>query len=341
MADVLHLNTNSVATAELDYWRPYIWARKVYEEAKTQMYWNRFSGPEGSGMPVVVKRELISNPGQLINISQIANLTAAGRSGEQVLRGYEEKLSLAQVQLTPEWYRHAIADTVKVEKQINHDFRTKAANALAYWMAKKMDTSMWTAARVTAAAGFEAAAVPTIYANNATSNDTIDAADDFGVAEIRKAAAVLEGLDQTRLRVPGMPAGEGYYLCFIHPYQAYSLKGDSDWISNMQNAYERGRDNPLFTGALGEIDGVIVHATTQATRAVNANSPAVYTSRAVVMGQEALARGMNEDVVWTEQMDDYQFEKGIGIRAAWQDKILSSKALVHIVSACVNPDGSD
>jgi len=339
MTDVLHLNTNTAS--DLDYWRPFIWAKKVYEEAKTRMYWNRFSGPEGSGMPVIVKRDLITQPGQAIYISQLAHLTGSGRSGTQKLRGYEEKLTIRRVTCTPVWYRHAVSDDVIAEKQINQNFRSKAQPALSYWMAKKMDTSMWTAARVNTASGFESTVPSVLYGNDATSQFTIDSADDFGVAEIRKAAAVLEGNDIPRIRISGMPAGEGYYLCFIHPYQAYSLKNDSEWIDNMQEAYSRGRDNPLFTGALGEVDGVIVHSTTQAVREQNADSPAMYTSRAVIMGQEALCRGMNEEVVWTEQVEDYDFELGIGVRAAWHDLILSSKALVHVITACSNPDGSD
>jgi N4-gp56 family major capsid protein len=325
------------SASDLNYWRPYLWSAKVYEEAKARMFWMRFMGPEGSGMPIILKSELLTQPGQLINISQIANLSAAGVTGESTLRGNEEKLTLRQVQCSPEWYRHAVADTRKAEKQINQDFRMKAQGALSYWMAAKMDTSVWTAARLTSAVGFEAGAVEIIYGNDAAALNHLDAADDFGVEEIRQGAAILEANNVPRVSVPGMPAGEGYYLCFIHPYQAYSLKKDSEWIANHQNASPRGNDNPLFTGALGEIDGVILHSTTQCSLVNNVASPVIATARAIMVGQEALCRGMNEDVTWSEQIDDYEFQHGIGISAAWQDKVLSSKAIVHIVTAAVKP----
>ena len=329
---------NTTTAADLNYWRPHLWSMKVYEEAKAKMYWQRFSGPEGSGMPVIVKTELISKAGQLINISQMANLTGAGVTGESTLRGNEEKLSLRQVQITPEWARHAVADTEKAAKQITQDFRLKAKGALSYWLAKKMDTSMWTAGSIATAAGFEAALITIIYGGNATSVNTLDSSDDFGVSEIRKGAAVLEGNDIEKVRVPGMPSGEGYYICFIHPYQAYSLKQDSEWIDNHQNASERGRDNPLFTGALGEVDGVIVHSTSQCARVLNANSPAIYTATGIMVGQEALCRGLNEDMSWAEQVDDYEFEHGIAVRAAWQDKVLSQEAILQIKTAAIAPD---
>jgi N4-gp56 family major capsid protein len=326
---------NSNQASDLAYWIPELWAKKVYEEAKAKFFWERFSGPEGSGMPFIVKTELLTEPGDTIHISQISNLTGSGVTGETRLRGNEEKLSLAEVQVLPDWYRHAVSDTVKASKQITQDFRMKAQKALSYWMAKKMDTTAWTAARTTASCGFEADTIAIVYGNDASSVDTIDSSDDFGVAEIRKAAALLESNNIAKVSVPGMPPGDGYYLCFIHPWQAYSLKADSEWISNHESAGERGATNPLFTGALGSIDGVIIHSTTQCTRSENANSPAVYTARAIMVGQEAMCRGLNEDIVWSEQIDDYDFEHGIGIRAAWQDKILSANAIVHIVTAAI------
>jgi N4-gp56 family major capsid protein len=335
MANVSTLNYNDAT--QLTYWIPTLWSLKVYEEAKAKMFWNRFAGPEGSGMPVIIKSELLREAGDTINISQLANLSGTGVSGESTLRGNEEKLTIRQVTTSPEWYRHAVADTRKARKQINQNFRMKAQGALSYWMAKLMDSSMWTAARVVTAAGFESTIADVIYANNATSVDTIDTADTFGVEEIRKCSAVLAGKNIDKISTPGMPAGEGYYIMFIHPFQAYSLKSDSEWISNHQNASIRGAGNPLFTGALGEIDGVIVHATTQCSVVANAASPSVDTARAVMVGQEALCRGVNEDIIWSEQYDDYDFVQGIGVSAAFEDKILSVNALVHCVSACVDP----
>jgi len=335
MGTVATLNTSQ--TTQLAYWIPEIWSKKVYEEAKARMYWNRFSGPEGAGMPIVIKRELLTQPGDIIHISRISNLTGTGVQGQSTLRGNEEQLSLSEVQVTPQWYRHAVASTGKAMKQINQDFRMKVTPGLSYWMAKKMDTSMWTAAQGTAACGFENSAITIIYANDAESADTLDSADTFSVSTIRQAAARLAANDIERISIPGMPAGEGYYLCFIHPYQAYNLKADTEWIENHRNASERGRDNPLFTGALGEIDGVIVHETTQCGRVQNGNTPAVYYSVAVMVGKEALCRGMNKDVSWSEQMDDYDFVQGIGIAAAWQDKVLSSNAIIQIYSAAVAP----
>ncbi len=338
MSNVAQLNATT--TTELDYWIPTLWSKRVYEQAKAKMYWNRWAGPEGSGMAVIQKNELLTKPGETINISQLANLTGAGVSGTTTLRGTEEQLSLAQITVTPVWYRHAVASEGQARKQITQDFRMKANAGLSYWMARTMDSSMWTTARSTGSVGFEASTIAIIYGNDAASLNALDSADTLGVTEIAKASAVLRGNDVEPIKVEGMPAGTGYYLLFINPFQAYSLKQDTDWIDRHSNASERGRDNYLFTGALGEIDGVIVHETTQCSRADNANSPVIKTARAIMVGQEALCRGLNLDVSMVEQKDDYDFIQGIGIAAAWDDAVLSQKAVVQIVTAAIDPSGA-
>lgn len=331
---------NMTTTTELDYWIPTMWSKKVYEQAKAKMYWERFSGPEGSGMPIIQKNELLTKPGETINISQLENLSDSGVSGTTTLRGTEEQLTLAEINVTPVWYRHAVASEGMARKQITQDFRTKANAGLAYWMAKKQDASMWTTARSTGSVGFESDTIAIIYGNSAASLNALDSADTLGVTEIAMAAAVLRGNDVEPIKVEGMPAGTGYYLLFINSFQAYSLKQDSDWVDRHTGASLPGRDNPLWTGALGEIDGVIIHETTQCTRADNSNSPVIKTARAIMVGQEALCRGMNLDVSIVEQKDDYDFIQGIGIAAAWDDAVLSQKAIVQIVTAAIDPSGA-
>ena len=59
-----------------------------------------------------------------------------------------------------------------------------------------------------------------------------------------------------------------------------------------------------------------------------------------MVGQEALCRGLNLDVSMVEQKDDYDFIQGIGIAAAWDDAVLSQKAVVQIVTAAIDPSGA-
>jgi len=330
MAALNDLNANTVT--DLTKWIPTVWSRLVYLEAINKMLWQKYTGEEGSGMPVIVKRDLYQKPGDTIKISQLANLSGAGVSGESTLQGNEETLSLREITTSPEFYRHAVAETHKAEIQITQDFREKARVVLGRWMAKKMDDLMWTAATTTAATGFTASVITTVYGGDATAVNEIDSSDTFGVEEIRQAVNKLESND-----IDKVGGEDGVYVILIHTHQKYNLIKDSEWLAAQREAGPRDMNNQLFTNILGHYGGAIIATTNACPRAQNANSPVVYYARAVALGAEALCRGLAEDIMWKEQITDYEFKRGIAVGAAWQDKVMNEKAIVHIVTAAVDP----
>ena len=53
--------------------------------------------------------------------------------------------------------------------------------------------------------------------------------------------------------------GVNHYVLFIHPWQAFDLKNNATYAQAQREAAARGEKNPIFTGALGVWDNVIVH----------------------------------------------------------------------------------
>ena len=82
---------------------------------------------------------------------------------------------------------------------------------------------------------------------------------------------------------------------------------------------------------------MILLESTQCSTGWNANSPSIRTAQSVMLAAECLARGQEESIVWSEQVDDYDFEHGIGIRAAWEDLVLSQEAIIQIWTAAIDP----
>jgi N4-gp56 family major capsid protein len=328
---------NATTAADMAEMIPEIYSQKVYQETLGRMYWTRFSGEEGSGMPVIVKRELVDQPGDTIQISQLINLPDdSGVNGEETLMGKEQKLTPRSVTTTPDWKRNAVSETHKVKKQITFAFRDKAQIALGNWMAKKRDSGVWAAALATGNQGWEKAPIAQVFGGGSSDVNDVDPADVFSVELIRRGVAKLTDNHVARIKLPDMPDGEGYYLCFVNPWQAYSLRKDPDWIANYRSAGERGATNPLFTGAMGEVAGAIVHETTQCSAFANAASPAVTVAGAVMVGAECLCTGEAEDVNWYEEETDYGFRHGIAISAAWEDLVLSSEGIIQIYTAAVD-----
>jgi len=330
MPSLNDLNANTVS--DLTKWIPTIWSLLVYEEAQNRLAWQRYIGDEGSGMPVILKREVLNGPGSTIKISQLANLTGSGVSGESTLQGNEEKLSPRDISVAPEWYRHAVAETHKANVQVTQDFRNKGRLVLGKWMARKMDDSLWTAAAATGAVGWEAGTISVVYGGNATSVNTVDSSDTFGVEEIRKAVNKLEANN-----IEKIGGEDGMYVILIHTHQKYNLVKDSEWLSAQREGNVRGADNPIFSNALGQFGGAVIATTNSCPRAQNANSPVVYYARAIAMGAEALCRGLGEDISWNEEVTDYGFKRGIATGAAWADAVMNHKALVQIVTAATDP----
>jgi N4-gp56 family major capsid protein len=328
------LDINATGVADLPEWIEEVWSRLVYEEAFGKMLWSNFIGAEGSGQPVSMKSDLLTKKGDTIHISQVLNLTGDGVTDETTLEGQEENMDAREITMSPTWYRHAVAQTSLVARQINQDFRMKAQKLLSRWMTTKMDNSLWTVANAGVAAGLESAIPQVLYGGSGVSDeDSLVAADTFNVALVEKAVAYLENNNIDPVVINGVPR----YICLLHPFQAYNLKQDSDWIAAHKDALDRGINNPIFTLSLGSYHGVQFFSTTQCTREQNSGGSGAYIAKAVIMGAEAFARAMGENLYWEEQTTDYRGKNGIAIIAAWEDKILSANALCRLITSAVDP----
>lgn len=109
--------------------------------------------------------------------------------------------------------------------------------------------------------------------------------------------------------------GEDKFLCFLHPYQVTDLRQNTatgQWL-DIQKAAMAGMQSsksPIYTGALGEYNGVILHESTR----VPFVTAGVY--RAVFSGAQAgaIAFGQNNGpnmFTWVEELFDYGNQLGV------------------------------
>jgi len=76
-----------------------------------------------------------------------------------------------------------------------------------------------------------------------------------GSGNYMDAAEVLEAR-RTLRRANAKPVVDNKFVCFIHPDNAKDLFSDPDIVEAFQYAQQRGGDNPMFTGVLGDWMGV-------------------------------------------------------------------------------------
>lgn len=133
-------------------------------------------------------------------------------------------------------------------------------------------------------------------------------------------------------RIKSLRGGNGMelYHVFMHPKALAKLKLDPDFLANVRNAGPRGNSNPLFSGAIVTVDGLVIHENTHvfntlgatAGAAINAGTPGykwganadLDGSRVLLMGAQALAFADIGIPEWDERDHfDYGAKPGIAI----------------------------
>ncbi len=108
--------------------------------------------------------------------------------------------------------------------------------------------------------------------------------------------------------------GKEYYVVILHPYDATNLRQDPVWNQAQRDANVRGEDNPIFSGALGIYNGMVIHEHEYVYR-TNDGSGAAYVARNILCGQQAAVIGWGANVAWVEKSFDYGNSWGISCGA--------------------------
>jgi hypothetical protein len=93
--------------------------------------------------------------------------------------------------------------------------------------------------------------------------------------------------------------GRNLFVMLINPLQGRDLRSDSDWLEAQQYANIRGNDNPIFSGALGMYDGVIVHEHENVPITASGASSA-NVAHSIMMGCQAGAIAIAQEPSWNE-----------------------------------------
>jgi len=264
----------------LDISIPEVWSADVLVAGEKQQFWYQFD---------------------TIHIITVGNLTGTGVTGETQLSDAEEALPVGQITLTMARLRHAVRFTRDAYQRSILDCRTVAKGRLSYWLADKLDSSMFTVAIT--------GATYTIFAGSATTVSDLGTGNVMSPTVISRARMKL--LDNKALPIR-TSRGNRYYALVMHGYDEYNLKVNSTYVTNLQTAAARGEDNAIFTGALGILDGMILFSAQNSTNATS-------KSKSVAFGGEAFARAYGQYPDWVEEYFDYKEKLGIATSVVYGD----------------------
>lgn len=301
---------------------------------------------EDSNSIIVKKTETSKGAGDKITCGLRKQLTGLGVTEGQTLEGNEESLTTFSDALFINELAHAVR--IKNEGTIDNqrilfNARMEAKDGLKDWYADRMSVMAfmqlcgYTGTSITVEGnslstagvlyGFNAPTAPSsnrwIWGGNATTDATIDSADTFDLTLIDKCVARAK-VANPRVR-PIKVDGADKYVIYLHPYQVYSLRTNTStgqWLDITKAVYQGSRQsNPIYSGALGEYNGVIIREAEHVTTGVNAGTSAEISTvrRAVFLGAQAahIAFGQNHsetEYKWQEETFDYARELGVAVK---------------------------
>ncbi len=286
---------------------------------------------------IQLKTETNKNKGDSVTFSLLARLSADGFSEGETAQGNAEAMTLySQAALINE-----IGTTCAPPSQhsIDHqripfNLRDEAKGLLGLWFGERWATWFFNqACGYTPAVdgkfiGFNATAAPTsdrhIWAGSATTDQGLTSSDTFTLDLIDKAVEqAVVGAPMVR---PVRLGGEDMYCMYLHPYQVTSLRTNTStgqWLDIQKACLAGGKDSksPIFTGALGVYNGVVLRRSQDVTLGANSSTPTTSVAnvrRAVLLGAQAVVMGFGTGKAsptkyrWSEELIDHKRKLEVG-----------------------------
>lgn len=302
-----------------------LWDSALFADTMAELYFSN-KGMIGTGADSIiqVKDDLTKAKGDRITFGIGYKLTGDGVTGDNELEGNEEAKNTYDDTVLIDQIRNG--ERLKGElssQKAAYNTREEALNDGKVWIAEFIEKQIFmklggVSTTTLTDVGGSVYSARAAWSNTADAVPTAHEAAGTGARYLCADASGLDGLDAaqifttrliTRARVKAETAvvgrprvrkirvnGEQYYVMFLHPWQAADLKTNSSdvWAQAQREAQIRGEKNPIFSGALGVWDGVILHSSDfvpvcQASSAfsVGGTAAGVQAYRALLCGAQA------------------------------------------------------
>ena len=255
--DLLSVNTNYsgdiLGDANL---RTRLWSELVTRDAREKNVFSKFIGSEGSGSPVVEKRDLSAGGSDKVTFTTVAPIRGQGVRGEEILKNSTGKLKFGTFSVEVDLIRHAVAWTqvVKLMRFTGKTIDQLSAEVMSEWAGRTEQDHIQMVLRDTCL-------------NNATSNliSGYGAAANLAYTE-GLSTDIIQEAKQALIAQGGEPMNVGGddkteipgYLFFAPDACLRPLRSDPDYLEAILSADERSSSNKLYSGNYAMWDGNII-----------------------------------------------------------------------------------
>ena len=343
------------------------WERKLAVEALKQTWIYKFIGKDSNAL-IEHKTQLEKGDGDRIRIGLRMQLSGDGVSGDGTLEGNEENLTTYYDDVVINQLRHAVRVGGEMSQQrVPFSIREEARLGLQDWWADRIDTwffnqiAGYTTQSDVRYTGMNAVTAPdsshvvpplgnaATYQASEASLTTSITDHIIGIADIDRVVAKAKTLSPA-VR-PIMVGGERKWCMFMHPFQIFQMRSNTNtgqWLDIQKAAMQGGQvsKNPIYTGAVGEYNSVVIHESTRVPNTVdlvaanNSNS-----RRAIFCGAQAASIAFGQKNApnkfnWVEETFDYKNQLGVaaGTIGGLKKMIYNSADFATIVVPSYAPD---
>ena len=324
------------------------WAKDLWRQARNYSFVNKFSGSDANSVIQHITELKKSEKGARAVINLLADLEGDGVAGDRTLEGNEEAMKSFDQVIRIDQIRHANRHEGRMADQKSVvTFRENARNALAYWLADRVDQMAFlTLAGMSYGVKNSGGLRPGSDLVNLEFAQDITAPTTKRLLTWDKAAGgLLTPSQKTNTSASFLAAdtpcwelfvqlkayakdnyirgvkengGEETYHVFLSPQAMAKLKLDPTYLLNLRHAQPRDKENPLFTGGTVRIDDLYIHEFRHVpnTRTAAAGSKwgstgTVDGCRMLFCGAQALGFADIGNPEWVEKGFDYENQQGI------------------------------
>lgn len=317
-----------------------LWAKKLSVAMREYLDIMPLMGTDENSI-IHVKSNLGKGAGDKVTYGLRTRLTGDGKTENETAEGNGESLSIYSDALYINELGHVVSsrsENTIDQQRVPFDLRDECNRALTDWWADRLSVSFfnqvcgYTPQTSTKYTGLNAVAAATsgriIRAGTATTDQALTSSDIFTLDLIDQAVELaMVGDNQVRqIRI----GGDKKYVMYLHPYQVTSLRTNSSsgqWLDIQKAALAGGKDSgsPIYTGALGEYNGVILRKSQDVTQGVHSTSGAAVanTRRAVLLGAQAACCGYGQKnsggnkYRWNEELLDHKRRLEVSAWSIW------------------------
>lgn len=242
--------------------RTQIWSELVKRDAREKNVLKDFIGGEGSGKPIIEKRDLSAGGSDKVTFTTVAPIRGQGVLGEAILKNSTESLKFGTFPVEVDLIRHAVSWTqvLKLMRFTGKTLDQLSSEVMSEWYARKeQDDSLYVARQTCLLAG-EANTLDSYGSIGGALSYTADGLS-TDLLEHMKQRLISTGGEPTNLRTDGKSGHEiPGYLFFAPDAGLRPLRGDSDYLAAIYNSDVRSGDNKLYSGEYAMWDNIMVYS---------------------------------------------------------------------------------